>query len=253
MTLTCKGEYSPCTSDGTTEGLPSGDNQSIDAGALRGDDANAGPTGSMTVSINVVAEDPLIREATITHLSKHPDIDARDEGGPAAMLLVLTSEISDGLLDTVASHRWQQDGPNPKLVVVADETVPRRLQRLIDLGLAVLLYRRDTTFTQIADAILLAASGGVHLPLPVQSYLLSHARLLGNDIDARDEQHSDELTDREIDVLRLLSDGFSTRHVATKLNYSERTVKNIVHGVVTRLHLRNRTHAVVHALRTGVL
>lgn len=54
-------------------------------------------------------------------------------------------------------------------------------------------------------------------------------------------------------MLRFLADGLSTKQISAKLSYSERTVKSVVHGVVTRLNLRNRTHAVVHALRTGVI
>ena len=58
---------------------------------------------------------------------------------------------------------------------------------------------------------------------------------------------------REVEALRLLSAGLSTADVAVELSYSERTVKNIVHGVLTRLKLRNRTQAVGYALRHGAL
>jgi DNA-binding NarL/FixJ family response regulator len=59
------------------------------------------------------------------------------------------------------------------------------------------------------------------------------------------------LTDREVRVLKLLADGFDTAEVGRRLFYSERTVKNIVHGITSRLNLRNRTQAVAYALRQG--
>jgi DNA-binding NarL/FixJ family response regulator len=61
------------------------------------------------------------------------------------------------------------------------------------------------------------------------------------------------LTDREIEVLRLLSDGLDTNEVSQRLYYSERTVKNIIHDVTSRLDLRNRTHAVAYAIRQGLI
>ena len=54
-------------------------------------------------------------------------------------------------------------------------------------------------------------------------------------------------------MLRLLSRGESTREIAAGLSYSEKTVKNIVHDVTSRLDLRNRTHAVAYALRQGLI
>jgi DNA-binding NarL/FixJ family response regulator len=54
-------------------------------------------------------------------------------------------------------------------------------------------------------------------------------------------------------VLRLLADGHDTAEVGRQLYYSERTVKNIVHDVTSRLDLRNRTHAVAYALRQGLI
>jgi DNA-binding CsgD family transcriptional regulator len=61
------------------------------------------------------------------------------------------------------------------------------------------------------------------------------------------------LTERELTVLRLLADGEVTRGIAEKLNYSERTVKNIVRDVLLKLNCRTRAHAVALATRQGVI
>jgi len=54
-------------------------------------------------------------------------------------------------------------------------------------------------------------------------------------------------------VLRLVAEGWDTAQIATKLSYSERTVKNVLHDVTTRLQLRNRSHAVAYAMREGLI
>ncbi|MEU6611961.1 LuxR C-terminal-related transcriptional regulator [Streptomyces shenzhenensis] len=63
----------------------------------------------------------------------------------------------------------------------------------------------------------------------------------------------EELTQREVDVLRLLAEGMDAVEIANKLDYSERLIKSVIQAVVKRLELRNRTHAVAYAIRMGVL
>ncbi len=61
------------------------------------------------------------------------------------------------------------------------------------------------------------------------------------------------LAHRELMALRLLADGCDTREIARHLCYSERTVKSIIGTVTERLGVRNRTHAVAHAIRHGLI
>ncbi|WP_369805808.1 response regulator transcription factor [Amycolatopsis sp. M39] len=61
------------------------------------------------------------------------------------------------------------------------------------------------------------------------------------------------MTQREIDVLRLLAEGLDTAETAEKTTFSGRAVKNVIHDLSQRLELRNRTHAVACALRNGAI
>ena len=62
-----------------------------------------------------------------------------------------------------------------------------------------------------------------------------------------------QLTDREQQVLSLIAAGHPTREVAQELCYSERTVKNVLHDVVTKLNARSRSQAVAFAVREGLI
>jgi DNA-binding NarL/FixJ family response regulator len=135
-------------------------------------------------------------------------------------------------------------------VLVANSVAQRQLPRAVELGLASLLIRQESDFARIVNAIVAVDAGRARLPETCVRTLLDQMRAVGQEMVAR---CGTGLAAREIEVLRLLSDGMGTSEVATKLNYSERTVKNIVHGVLDRFQLRNRTHAVAFALRRGVL
>ena len=69
--------------------------------------------------------------------------------------------------------------------------------------------------------------------------------------DAGAARRRAQLTDREQQVLSLIAAGHPTREVALELSYSERTVKNVLHDVVTKLNARSRSQAVAFAVREG--
>jgi DNA-binding NarL/FixJ family response regulator len=61
------------------------------------------------------------------------------------------------------------------------------------------------------------------------------------------------LNAREQQVLRLVAEGLPIREVAVQLRYSERTIKNVIHDVVTKLNVRTRSQAVAQAVREGLI
>jgi DNA-binding NarL/FixJ family response regulator len=114
---------------------------------------------------------------------------------------------------------------------------------------AVGVLRKDTLTTEsLATAVRAAANGtGV-----VNSELL-HDLLDGLTANDYEKPVAARLTDREQQVLSLIAEGHPTREVAQQLCYSERTVKNVLHDVVTKLGARSRSQAVAHAVREGLI
>jgi DNA-binding NarL/FixJ family response regulator len=103
------------------------------------------------------------------------------------------------------------------------------------------------------QAVLAASRGEGDLPADLLGRLISQVGTLQRGAAGRSGPPSLGLATREVDVLRLVSEGLDTGEIAAKLSYSERTVKNVIHGLTTRLHLRNRAHAVAYALREGYI
>jgi len=129
----------------------------------------------------------------------------------------------------------------------------RQVLRAVRLGLAAVVNRREAGLDRIVHAIHAADSGRAHLPEAVQRLLLDRLQSIETSVLVASGVDAPGLTGREVEVLRLLSEGMETAEVAVQLNYSVQTIKNVVHDVTRRLGLRNRTHAVAHALRSGVL
>jgi DNA-binding NarL/FixJ family response regulator len=117
---------------------------------------------------------------------------------------------------------------------------------------AIGFLRKDTlTMDGLAAAVQAAASGaGVVTPELLGSLVRSVAAEHG---DGNGRPVAAKLTDREQQVLSLIAAGHPTREVAQQLCYSERTVKNVLHDVVTKLNARSRSQAVAFAVREGLI
>ena len=103
------------------------------------------------------------------------------------------------------------------------------------------------------SAIRSAAAGEGTLPPDLLGRLLRQVGELQRQVLSPRGLTFSGLTERETSVLRLLAEGYDTAEVGRRLFYSERTVKNIIHDVTSRLDLRNRAHAVAYAIREGLI
>jgi DNA-binding NarL/FixJ family response regulator len=116
-------------------------------------------------------------------------------------------------------------------------------------GGAVGVLRKDTLTTESLASAVRAVVDGTGV---VTSELL-HDLLDGLGPNADGKPASARLTEREQQVLSLIAAGHPTREVAQQLCYSERTVKNVLHDVVTKMGARSRSQAVAHAVREGLI
>jgi DNA-binding NarL/FixJ family response regulator len=116
---------------------------------------------------------------------------------------------------------------------------------------AVGFLRKDTLTTEGLAAAVRAAVNGAGVVAP--ELLGKLLRGLSSDELDQGRLVATRLSDRERRVLALIADGLPTREVATQLSYSERTVKNVLHDVLTKLNARSRSQAVAFAVREGLI
>jgi DNA-binding NarL/FixJ family response regulator len=114
-------------------------------------------------------------------------------------------------------------------------------------GLSAVLLLRALTSSRLLSCVRALRDGTGSMPPELV------CEMLGGPAALSVEESNSQLAERELDVLRLLADGDSTRDIASRLSYSERTVKNIVHDILAKLGCRTRAHAVALATRRRLI
>jgi DNA-binding NarL/FixJ family response regulator len=162
--------------------------------------------------------------------------------------LVILDQSIDGGLDFIAAVR---EATGARVIVCTSECGDDAVLSGLQAG-AVGFLRKDTLTTEGLAAAVTAAANGTGVVTPdLLDGLMRTASTNGGSEHAKAAPA--RLTDREQQVLALIAKGHPTREVAQELCYSERTVKNVLHDVVTKLNARSRSQAVAHAVREGLI
>jgi DNA-binding NarL/FixJ family response regulator len=183
--------------------------------------------------IEGVADADSVREAW-----EHPGLFAAD--------LVLVDPSLPGGSDFVGAVREATGG---HVIVCSSDCGQDAVLSALQAGAVGYLRKDELTPETLATAVKAAANGtGVVTPELLEQLLngVAESGLETRRVAAR-------LTDREQQVLALIAAGHPTREVAQELSYSERTVKNVLHDVVTKLNARSRSQAVAFAVREGLI
>ncbi|MFJ5915580.1 helix-turn-helix transcriptional regulator [Streptomyces ardesiacus] len=217
--------------------------------SARGSGAAAGVV-DRRVPVAVSAPDPISREGAVSQLRRHPEIDLREESGPGTVALLIEDALDDPAL-TRLRRIVRSEGA--RAVLVIGTIRESELLDVVECGVGAIVWRHEATAHRLVQAVLAASRGDGDLPADLLGRLISQVGTLHRGAAGRPGAPSLGLAPREVDVLRLVAEGLDTGEIAGKLSYSERTVKNVMHGLTTRLHLRNRAHAVAYALREGYI
>ncbi|MBL1103157.1 response regulator transcription factor [Streptomyces sp. 5-8] len=200
--------------------------------------------------VAVHASDPILREGVHGQLRRFPEIELREESGPGTVALIVDDVLEK---ETLTRLRRLVRGEGARAVLVVRSLREAELLDVIECGVGAIVWRHEATAHRLTQAVLAAARGDGDLPADLLGRLIDQVGTLHRSASGRAGAGPSGLTAREVDVLRLVAEGFDTGEIARKLSYSERTVKNVMHGMTTRLHLRNRAHAVAYAFHEGYI
>ncbi|WP_369185240.1 response regulator transcription factor [Streptomyces sp. Y1] len=216
--------------------------------------------GDLTwIPVRISAQDPITRAGLAGQLRPRPEIRLLGEGEPAepvevdgepVVVLVAVDRVGEEELRTLRQLRCSAAG---RIVLVGTELDDAGLVAAVECGVVGVVRRKEATAERLVQVIAAAARGEGSVPADLLGRLLEQVgRLQRQVLDPRGLAFTG-LAPREVEVLRLVAAGRDTAEIAEELSFSERTVKNVLHEVTTRLQLRNRSHAVAYAMREGLI
>lgn len=200
--------------------------------------------------VAVWATDPLTTAGVLGCLDNEVDISAIPSEVDADVLVCVARHLTQPVL---AAIRRGAARTTAGIVLVADGVSGADLFGLLDTGVRAVLPRATLDPAQLADAVRIVGAGGAVLPPDVLGALLRETQTLYQEVLAPKGITPSGITRREAEVLRLVAAGWTGVEIGERLGCSDRTVTNVLYGLMSRLNLSNRIHAVAYAVRTGAI
>lgn len=212
------------------------------------------------IRVLIADDQALVRGGLGLILSSQPDIDvvAMAEDGAQAVALAAEYEPDVALMDIrmpnmdgiEATRRILTDASAvTKVVMLTTFDADEHVHEALAAGASGFLLK-ETRPEVLADAVRTVAGGEALLAPSVLRRLVDGHAVAATPAD---ERRLSELTEREVEVLRLIGRGWNNQEIAASLHISELTVKTHVTRIFRKLDLRGRTQAVVLAYETGLV
>lgn len=214
------------------------------------------------IRILLVDDQTMFREGLKTLLSVQPDFEVIGEAGdgeqalqktaslhPEVILMDLRMPVLDGV---AATRRLHRDHPECKVIILTTFDEDEYIYEGLRAG-ALGYLLKDAASDKLFEAIRLAARGESFLQPSVAAKLLTQFARLADQLPRLTSTLTEPLSDRELEVLRLVASGDSNREIAAKLFIADGTVKNHITNILNKLEVSDRTQAAVRAKDLGLI
>ena len=214
------------------------------------------------IKILLVDDQPLFREGLRTLLSVHADFEIVGEAGngeeaitltrsllPSVVLMDLQMPLLDGV---AATRRLHEEQPDCRVIVLTTFDDDEMVFDGLRAG-AVGYLLKDAPSEKLAEAIRVAARGETFLQPSVAAKVVAEFARLTRKPARTANPEIEPLSERELEILRLIAQGASNREIAGTLFLAEGTVKNHVTNILGKLEVRDRTQAALKAKENGLI
>jgi two-component system NarL family response regulator len=212
--------------------------------------------------VMVVDDHALFRRGLEMVLAQEPDIDLVGEASDGAEAVERATELMPDvvLMDVRMPRRSGIEAagqikdmlPHAKILMLTISDDESDLYDAIKAGASGYLLK-EIPIEEVADAIRSVWQGQSRISPSMASKLLTEFANMSKQTSDRPQMPAPKLTDREMEVLKLVAQGMNNRDIAKELFISENTVKNHIRNILEKLHLHSRMEAVVYAVREKLL
>ncbi len=224
--------------------------------------ADDGQTRGEPIRVLIVDDHALFRRGLELVLSQEEDIDVVGEATDGVEAVERATElVPDVVLMDVrmprasgieAARAIRDRFPATKVIMLTVSDDERDLYESVLAGANGYLLK-EVSIEEVADAVRAVARGHSLISPSMASKLLQEFNELARRVEERQRATSPRLTERELEVLKLVAKGLSNREIAGELYIAENTVKNHIRNVLEKLNLHSRMEAVVYAMREKLL
>lgn len=160
---------------------------------------------------------------------------------PDIVLMDLSMPVMDGV---AAARAIKESTPQVKVVILSMHDDPGRTRDALAAG-AIAYLTKGTSFADVLDTLRRVDDGEEVLSPHLAASMLEAAEKANHD--------SELLSSRQVEILQMIADGSSTKQVARELDITQKTVHNHLNTIYRRLDTQSLTHAVLSAVRRGII
>lgn len=213
------------------------------------------------IRIAIIDDQPIVRQGLAMVLGSEKDIEVVAKGGDGFEAIEICSKncIDVILMDikmpslngVEATRKIKEQHSNVKIIILTTFNEDEYIFEALKYGASGYLLK-DALPEKIAEAIRIVYNGGAQIQPDVAVKVVEKFKSYGKKHEIQDKRIED-LTEREIDIIRCVGEGKSNREIAKELFISEGTVKNHITNILNKLSLRDRTQLAIFSINNNLV